>query len=130
MKNLSEEDEYIRQFISELGTENPSMGFHTSIVKKLRPKQSISAYQSVISPLAWKIISAGIAVIIISILLFLPSGGNTLSLFDQVGAVTISLPKITLPIINISPIVIQSLVTFTLFASLTIVTTLKKWKVT
>lgn len=134
MKNLSKEDDYIRQFIFEVGTENPSMDFHKVILERLNPKRSVSVYKPVISSLAWKIIGGAISVIVISVLLFMPSGENTSPLFDQVPAVSIpkiaiSIPKITLPVIDLSTIVIQSLVVFIVLTFFTIITTLKKWKV-
>lgn len=134
MKNLSKEDEYIRQFIIELGTESPSSSFHKSILNRLRPKQTISAYRPVISSLGWKIIGGAIAAIVVTVLLFLPSGGNPTPLFNQIPSVSIpqvaiSLPKIYFPNLELSTIVLQSLVVFTLLAMISIITTLKKWKV-
>lgn len=48
MKNLSKEDKYIGQFISELRTENPSIGFHKSILERLNHKQNVAVYTPVI----------------------------------------------------------------------------------
>ncbi|PZX50121.1 hypothetical protein [Algoriphagus chordae] len=134
MKNLSKEEEYIRQYITELGTEAPTTGFHKTILAKLKPKRSVSVYSPVISALAWKIIGAVIAVLVISVLLFLPSGQNTIPLIDQLSAipipqVTVSLPQISFPKINLSLITIQALVVFSLLAAVTVITTFKKWKV-
>ncbi|REG91027.1 hypothetical protein [Algoriphagus antarcticus] len=134
MKNLSKEDIYIRQFITEVGTENPSAGFNKSILKRLKSNRTAADYRPVISSLAWKIIGGAITAVVISVLLFLPSGENTLILFDQVPAgsipdLAISLPKISLPVINLSSIVIQSLVVFILLAFLAVITTFKNWQV-
>ncbi|WP_339704309.1 hypothetical protein [Algoriphagus aquimarinus] len=134
MKNLSKEDAYIKQFKSELGTDEPSAGFHKSILERLSPNKSVSVYRPVISSFAWKIIGGAIAVIVISVLLFLPSAENALPLVDQLPRVAIpkialSLPRISIPIINLSSIVIQSLVVFTLLACVTVISSLKKWKI-
>lgn len=133
MKNISTEDQYIRQFISELGTEKPYSGFHKSILKRLKPKRRVSVYKPVISSLAWKIIGGVIAVIVIVIILFLPSTESTTLLVDQIPKVsipqlTMSLPKISIPTLNLSTIVIQSLVVFSLLAFLAVITTLRRWK--
>ena len=132
MKDLSKEEEYIRQFISELGTENPSERFHKSIVGKLRSTQPISVYKPVISSLGWKMIGGAVAMLVISILLFMPFGVNTTPLFDQftpdlIPKLSIKLPKITLPSLDLSASVVQSLLVFTLLVFITIITTLKKW---
>ncbi|MDR7130370.1 hypothetical protein J2X69_002720 [Algoriphagus sp. 4150] len=133
MKNLSKEDKYIQQFISELGTDRPSAGFHKSILEKLNPKQTLTVYRPVISPLAWKLIGSGIAALVICVLLFLPGGENSTPLMDQVPKISIpqvaiSFPKVSLPDIDLSPIVIQSLVVFILLAILSAITTLKNLK--
>ncbi|TXE12295.1 hypothetical protein [Algoriphagus aquimarinus] len=134
MKNLSKEDEYIKKFMSELGTDEPSEGFHKSILERLSPKKSVSVYRPVISSFAWKIIGGAIAVIVLSVLLFLPSAENALPLVDQLPQVAIpkialSLPRFSIPIINLSSIVIQSLVVFTLLACVTVISSLKKWNI-
>ncbi|WP_339753821.1 hypothetical protein [Algoriphagus aquimarinus] len=134
MKNLSKEDTYIKQFMSELGTDEPSAGFHKSILERLSPKKSPSIYKPVISFFAWKIMGGAIATIVLSVLLFLPSGDNALPLFDQlpqvfIPKISLALPKISLPVLNLSSIVIQSLVVFTLLACVTVISSLKKWKI-
>ncbi|WP_192346806.1 hypothetical protein [Algoriphagus sp. Y33] len=133
MKNLREEDEYIRQFISELGIEKPSVGFHKSILEKLNPKQTLSTYRPVVSSFAWKLISSAIVALVLYVILFLPGGGAT-PLADQITGiyipqVIISLPKISIPELDLSPIVIQSLIVFILLAGLSAITTLKKIKI-
>ncbi|WP_057939870.1 hypothetical protein [Algoriphagus resistens] len=134
MNKQGKEDEFIRQFIGELGTENPSIGFHKSIVAKLNHVPFASVYKPVISALAWKIIGCAIASIVISVLLFLPGGQNSISLVDQVSKipfpqVTISLPKVSLPVLELSSLVIQSLVVFIVLGIITVITTLTKWKI-
>lgn len=128
MKNQNKEDEYIRQFITELGTEETSQNFHKAILNKLNNTKSVSVYKPVISSLGWKIIGVTIAAIFILVLTFVP-GGNGISLFDRLPSLaipTISLTRIPLPIIDISPIVIQALSTFTLLAFLVVFTSLRK----
>lgn len=132
MKNLSKEEEYIRQYISELGSENPSEGFHKSTIGKLRSTQPVSVYKPVISSLGWKMIGGAIAILVISILLFMPYGANTSPLFNQltpelIPQLSIILPKIALPSLDLSASVVQSLLVFTLLIFITIITTLKKW---
>jgi len=134
MKNLGKEEEYIRQFISELGAEAPSVDFHNSILKKLNPYRSVSVYKSVISPLAWKIIGGAVTLMVISVLLFLPSGDYHKPLFNLLPAIpipqlAINLPKVYLPVIKLSTIVIQSLLVFILLIYITIIVTIKKLKV-
>lgn len=133
MKNQGIEEEYIRQFIAELGTESPSEGFHKSIMKKINPRTSLSYYRPVISGLTWKIIGTTIAILFIAVFLFVPNGNEANSLFNQLPGfsfpeVAISLPKVSLPIIDVSPIVLQSLVAFILLAFLTVVTSMRRWK--
>jgi hypothetical protein len=133
MKNISTEDQYIRQFISELGTEKPYPGFHKSILKRLKPKRTVSVYKPVISSLAWKIIGGVIAAIVIVVLSFLPSTESTTLLVDQIPKVsipqlTMSFPKISIPTLNLTAIVIESLVVFSLLAFLAVITTLRRWK--
>lgn len=134
MNKQGKEDEFIRQFICELGTEEPSVGFHKSIVAKLNHMPFTPVYKPVITTLAWKIIGCAIAAIVVSVLLFLPGGENSASLFDQASKipypqVSISLPKISLPVIELSSIVIQSLVVFIVLGIITVISTLTKWKI-
>lgn len=133
MKNLEKEDEYFRKFFSEVGTEDTPIGFHKSILEKLSPKGVVSEYKPVISSMAWKIIGVTIALLVVSVLLFLPYGGNNLPLLDHVPVFTtqefsISLPKMKLPTIELSSVAIQSLIAFMLFASISIISTVKKWR--
>lgn len=134
MNTQGKEDELLRQFICELGTEEPSVGFHKSIVARLNHAPVASAYKPVISTLAWKIIGCAIAAIVISVLVFLPGGGNHIPLVDQVSKISfskvaLSLPKVSLPVLELSSIVIQSLVVFIVLGIITVITTLTKWKI-
>lgn len=133
MKNQGKEDEYIRQFISELGTEDPSEGFHKSILSRLNHAPSASVYRPVISSLGWKIIAGAIATLFITVLIFVPNGSDATPLFDQLPSISIpevaiSLPRISFPVINLSPIVLHSLVAFIILAFLTVITSLRRWK--
>jgi hypothetical protein len=133
MKNQSKEDEYIRQFINELGTVNPNPGFHKSILGRLRPKQTIAVYTPVISLLGWKIIGGVIGTIVFAVLLFLPSGNNPHSLYNQIPPVTIpqvtiSLPIIAIPDLELSSLVIQALIVFISLGIISVISTLTKWK--
>lgn len=133
MKDPQKEEEYIRQFINELGAEKPSPGFHKSIVKRLGHSPAASVYRPVVSPLAWKVIGGAVVAIIVPVLIFLPLGESSLSLFDQVPEISIprvavSLPKISFPAVNLSPIVLHASVAFLLLAFLTVMGTLRKWK--
>lgn len=133
MKNQGKEEEYIRQFIAELGTDTPSEGFHKSIMKKINPKTSLSYYRPVISSLTWKIIGGTIAILFIAVILFVPNGSDVNFLFNQLPGfslpeLAISLPKVSFPVIDVSPIVLQSLVAFMLLAFLTVVTSMRRWK--
>ena len=134
MKNQDTEDLYIRQFITELGAEMPSEGFHKSILQKINPRTSVSSYKPAISSTAWKIIGSALAILFITVFLFVPNGSDANSLFNQLPIVTfpkvaISLPKLSLPVINLSPIVMQSLVGFIILAFLTVITTMRKWRI-
>lgn len=131
MKNLSKEDEYFQQLLQELGSEKPSAGFHKSIVKSLTQKKPFVVYKPVISPLAWRIIGGVISAIIIGVLLFLPSESDTVSLFHQVSLpqIHIPFPKISIPIIALSPIVFQSVIVFIVLTILMVIITFKKWRV-
>ncbi|SFT66373.1 hypothetical protein SAMN04489724_1478 [Algoriphagus locisalis] len=133
MEKREKEEEYIRKFITELGTESPSKGFHKSVLSKLNPGTSRSIYRPVISPFMWKLIGGAIATLVISVLLFVPND-NQNPLINQIPEfslpeVAVSLPKIALPVIDISPIVLQSLVVFTLMAFLMVVTKIRKWRI-
>lgn len=134
MKKQEQEEIYIRQFITELGTVSPSKGFHKSILKKIKPNPSISVYKPVISSVAWKIIGTTLITLFIAVFLFVPNGSEANSLFSQLPEMkfpemAFSLPKISLPVINLSPIVMQSLVGFIILAIFTIITNLRKWKI-
>ncbi|RAI90155.1 hypothetical protein [Algoriphagus yeomjeoni] len=134
MTNQGKEEEYIRQFISELGTMSPSVGFHKSILEKINSRTSLTVYKPVISSLAWKIIGSTLVILFITVFLFAPNGSEANSLFSQLPDITypelaISLPKISVPVINLPPIVLQSLISFIILASLAFITTLRKWKI-
>lgn len=135
MKKLRTEEEYIKQLLAELGSERPSVDFYKSILERLHPNRTTSAYNPVISSLAWKIIGGAIVAFVFSVLLFLPGSENTTqTLFDQmptvaIPQVAISLTKISIPIIDLSSIAIQSLVVFILLALLSVITTVKQWKI-
>lgn len=134
MKNQGKDEEYIRQFITELGTVSPSEGFHKSILEKINSSASVSTYKPVISSLAWKIIGSTLAILFIAVFLFVPNGSEANSVFSQlpeltIPAVAISLPKLKVPVINVSPVVIQSLLAFLILAFLTFITTLRRWRI-
>ncbi len=102
-------------------------------MNKINPRTSLSYYRPVISGLTWKIIGTTIAILFIAVFLFVPNGNEANSLFNQLPGfslpeVAISLPKVSLPIIDVSPIVLQSLVAFILLAFLTVVTSMRRWK--
>ncbi|MEB2782282.1 hypothetical protein U3A58_17965 [Algoriphagus sp. C2-6-M1] len=133
MSNQSKEDEYIRKFIVELGTEEPPVGFHKSILASLNHAPSATDYKPVISALAWKIIAGAIAGLCITVLIFVPNGSDATPLFDQLSGITIPevvipFPRVSLPVINLPHIVIESLVAFILLALGTVITSFHKWR--
>lgn len=134
MKNQDKEDEYIRQFITELGPDAPSFSFRRSVLDKLNQRHYVSTYKPVISSFSWKLIGAGIAAIVLVVLLFVPFTQNATLQVNQLSDYTIprlaiSLPKISLPTLNLSDIAGQSIIAFCLLALLTVVSSLKRWKI-
>ena len=134
MKNQGKEDEYIRQLITELGTDEPSSNFRRSILDKLNQKNSVSIYKPVISSFTWKLIGGSIAAIVVIVLLFVPFSENAPPQLYQLSdyaipKFSISFPKISLPTLMLPDLVGQSIIAFCVLALLTVVSSLKRWKI-
>ncbi len=130
MNNQVKEEDYIRQFINELGTEAPSVGFHKNILAKLDQKSITSTYKPVISPLAWKIISGVVASIFFAVLLFIPGESTPNPLISELFYTAVpkqlnSIPGLFSPTVNLSPVVMLSLLSFFTLAFLTVITSVK-----
>jgi len=133
MKSQLNEEDYIREFIFELGTEKPSINFRRMLMKKLDMTRSRSVYHPVISPLAWKLIGSGISILVVCVLLFIPDGKESITLVQHLPDFTvldwnIKLPKLIFPKIHFHTIALKSSVGFMVLAIIAVIFSIKKWR--
>lgn len=105
--------------MSEAGSESPNKDFHRKILSQLEAKKSFS-YQPLISPTVLKLIVAGILLLGILTILFIPGSEKSLTYWDKIPELTptflnINLPKITIPKFHLGPIFNTSLLVFSIF---------------
>ncbi len=134
MKNFNNrEDEFIRSLLSEVDTDSPSGDFHLKILSKIERRNSI-VYQPLIPPMALKFIVAGIILLVLITLFFVPGVESSLTYWDKIpdiapSILNITLPKITFPKINLGPIVNTSLLAFSLLMILWVIYSSKRLNV-
>lgn len=111
-------DQQIRNWINEAGTENLSKDFHLKVLSRIEETHPIQ-YKPVISSLGIKLIASFILFIVLFTILFIPNDNSTATLWNQIpefgGLFNIkSLPHISLPKIQLGPVFSTSILSFTL----------------
>lgn len=121
----------IKKWIHEAGTHELGEDFHLSVLKKIETRsKTSSAYEPVISPLAWKLILIFIIGIFSGSWLFLPSSQNDMSLYDKLPSIkfpnsSFLLYDFNLPLNDFSPQFIMGIITFFILGFITVVSNLR-----
>lgn len=117
MKNLTnQEDAFMKRLFSEAGSESPSMDFHQRILSHIEVNKTI-AYQPLISPRILKLIGLGIISLVLITVLFLPGQESSAPYLNNLSdllssPISISLPKLYFPKIELGPVFNTSLFAF------------------
>ena len=130
MKSQLNEEDYIREFIIELGTEKSSINFRKVLMKKLDLTRNRSVYHPVISPLAWKLIGGGVSFLVVCVMIFIPGGKESITLVQHLPEFSffdwhVQLPTLTLPKFHFYTVALKSLVGFMLLAIIGVVFSIK-----
>ncbi|MBN3521831.1 hypothetical protein JYB62_17620 [Algoriphagus lutimaris] len=117
MKNLTnQEDAFMKKLFSEAGSESPSMDFHQRILSRIEANKTI-VYQPLISPGILKLLGMGIISLVLITVLFLPGQESSTPYLKNISdlissPVSISLPKLHFPKIQLGPVFNTSLFAF------------------